>query len=185
MIKGSNTIDFKVISEISVEKIYMYTHISSYILLIKKYMELTVCCYCLQTRIVYMNYCASLTTETEDIILLPISGACSAESVPQNFITSGFRVVLRRAYIYPEYGVREWAPIQNIIPIIHQIWYSSYILCIYEAYLHMYMYLFLIFLYVNSSTCISIPMTCLDHAVFFICITCIRSIILFSVIQLF
>lgn len=163
---------------------YMYTHISSYILLIKKYMELTVCCYCLQTRIVYMNYCANLTTETEDIILLPISGACSAESVPQNFITSGFRVVLRRAYTQSTKYENEHR-LKNIIPIIHQIWYSSYILCIYEAYLHMYMYLFLIFLYVNSSTCISIPLTCLDHAVFFICITCIRSIILFSVIQLF
>lgn len=162
----------------------MYTHISSYILLIKKYMELTVCCYCLQTRIVYMNYCANLTTETEDIILLPISGACSAESVPQNFITSGFRVVLRRAYTQSTKYENELR-LKNIIPIIHQIWYSSYILCIYEAYLHMYMNLFLIFLYVNSSTCISIPMTCLDHAVFFICITCIRSIILFSVIQLF
>lgn len=162
----------------------MYTHISSYILLIKKYMELTVCCYCLQTRIVYMNYCANLTTETEDIILLPISGACSAESVPQDFITSGFRVVLRRAYTRSTKYENEHR-LKNIIPIIHQIWDSSYILCIYEAYLHMYMYLFLIFLYVNSSTCISIPMTCLDHAVFFICITCIRSIILFSVIQLF
>lgn len=145
-------------------------------------MELTVCCYCLQTRIVYMNYCANLTTETEDIILLPISGACSAESVPQNFITSGFRVVLRRAYTQSTKYENEHR-LKNIIPMIHQIWYSSYILCMYEA--HMYMYLFLIFLYVNSSTCISIPMTCLDHAVFFICITCIRSIILFSVIQLF
>lgn len=164
----------------------MYTHISSYILLIKKYMELTVCCYCLQTRIVYMNYCANLTTETEDIILLPISGACSAESVPQNFITSGFRVVLRRAYTQSTKYENE-----HRLKILYQLFIKSDIALIYFAYmkllayLHMYMYLFLIFLYVNSSTCISIPKTCLDHAVFFICITCIRSIILFSVIQLF
>lgn len=156
----------------------MYTHISSYILLIKKYMELTVCCYCLQTRIVYMNYCANLTTETEDIILLPISGACSAESVPQNFITSGFRVVLRRAYTQSTGYENE-----HRLKILYQLFIKSDIALIYFAcmkYTCKYMYLFLIFLYVNSSTCISIPMTCLDHAVFFICITCIRSIILFQ-----
>lgn len=161
----------------------MYTHISSYILLIKKCMELTVCCYCLQTRIVYMNYCANLTTETEDIILLPISGACSAESVPQNFITSGFRVVLRRAYTQSTKYENE-----HRLKILYQLFIKSDIALIYFAYMKhtcIYMYLFLIFLYVNSSTRISIPMTCLDHAVFFICITCIRSIILFSVIQLF
>lgn len=108
----------------------MYTHISSYILLIKKYMELTVCCYCLQTRIVYMNYCANLTTETEDIILLPISGACSAESVPQNFITSGFRVVLRRAYTQSTKYENE-----HRLKISYQLFIKSDIALIYFAYM--------------------------------------------------
>lgn len=110
----------------------MYTHISSYILLIKKYMELTVCCYCLQTstRIVYMNYCANLTTETEDIILLPISGACSAESVPKNFITSGFRVVLRRAYTQSTKYENE-----HRLKILYQLFIKSDIALIYFAYM--------------------------------------------------
>lgn len=106
LIKLSNTIDFKVISEISVEKIYMYTHISSYILLIKKCMKLTVCCILRSNQnCLHELLCQSNNRDRRYHLTSDFWSMLSRERTPKLY-NLRFQSRTQKS-IYPEYGVRE------------------------------------------------------------------------------